>query len=101
MSNTREKFRLATLALVGPGPLKQRLAGAYNSNLTDIIADDLPEEIQDEFCRLSKKMAHVPPIGDEGPVQATVRKMSNDEADRCAVRIVGMYEKLTQNYATI
>ncbi len=101
MTDAREKFRQATLALVGPGSIKQRLAGAFNTNLIDITAEELPEELQDEFCRLSEKMAEVPPIGDEGPVLATVRKMSRDEADRCAVRILSMYETLARSQMAI
>jgi len=90
MNSAWEHFFAATAVLASAGPIKHRLAEAYREHLERLDEDDLPKEIRDEFSSLSKSMCRVRPLRGETAIQATVRKMSDVEAGRIAVRIVNM-----------
>jgi hypothetical protein len=97
MSSTWENFFAATAMLVSAGPIKHRLAEAYRTHLADLAEDDLPKELREEFHSLSTCMSCVRPMRGETAVQATVRKMSDNEAGGVAMRIVSMLGVLTRN----
>lgn len=97
MSIAWDKLHAAAITLAGSGTIKERLAGAYISNLADLDQDQLPAEIRPEFDDLCQALHRVKPNGNEGPVLATVRKMSNREADDCAQRIVTLYGALAHH----
>lgn len=90
MSSVWENFLAATAILVSAGPIKQRLAEAYRAHLATVNEEDLPREIREEFSSLSTCLSRVRPMRGETAIQATVRKMSDPEAGRLAVRIVDM-----------
>jgi hypothetical protein len=85
------RFFAAVSVLVAHGPIKQRLIRAYEDNLVFIEEDELPESVQKSFARLSRMMHCVAPANGEGPICASVRKMSKVQADDCAALIVEMY----------
>ena len=80
----------ATVILASAGPIKQRLAEAYQRHLATVDEDDLPREIREEFSSVSTCLSCVRPMRGETAIQATVRKMSDPEAGCIAVRIVAM-----------
>ena len=90
MSSTWEHFFAATAILASAGPIKARLAEAYRAHLANLNEDQLPKEIQDEFLSVSSRMSSVRPMRGETTFDATVRKMSDSEAGRIAMRIVNM-----------
>jgi len=90
MLSTWEKFHSATVELAGSGPIKQRLFGAYVNHLAALTDDQLPKEIRDDFSSFCRAMRAVRPLRGEDAVRATVRKMSDDDANRYAVQIVNM-----------
>jgi len=94
MSTAREKFQSAMLALVRSGHIKDRLAEAYRNHLADLAAEDLPEEIRADFNALSITLTRERPLRGEDAVRATLRKMSNDEADSIALMLVRMFAAL-------
>ena len=97
MSLAWEKFQAAAITLSGSGRIKQRLAGAYLDNLAELDQKELPPEIQSEFVELCETLSKVPPTGNEGPVLATIRKMSRIEANACAQTIIAMYGTLARH----
>jgi hypothetical protein len=99
MSTTWENFFAATAILASAGPIKPRLVAAYCSHLANLHEDDLPKEIREEFCSLSSCMCRVRPQRGETAEQATVRKMSDLEAGRVAMRIVNMLGVITKTQA--
>jgi hypothetical protein len=90
MSSAWESFFAATVVLASAGPIKHRLHEAYRAHLADIDEEELPKEVRDEFSSLSTCMSRVRPMRGETAVQATVRKMSDRDADGYAMRIVNM-----------
>ncbi len=90
MSNAWENFFAATAMLASAGPIKHRLVEAYRTHLESMDEEELPKEIRDEFSSISTCMSCVRPLRGETAVQATVRKMSDIEAGRIAMRIVNM-----------
>jgi hypothetical protein len=85
-----ENFHKATLELAKSAALKQRLTDAFSRYLQDMPASEMPGELRGDFEALCKRMTHVCPMRGETAVVATVRKMSLDEADACAARIVAL-----------
>jgi len=91
MSNHVKKFYTAVSVLAGHGHIKQRLIQAYEDNLAHIEDDMIPASLREPFADLSDLMNQVEPLNGEGPICASVRKMSIDEADACAHRIIDLY----------
>ena len=92
--NTKERFFRATLELAGSGSIKKRLVGAYIGHLDDLEPDQLPKSVRSKFKRLTGDLNRVGAINGEGPVFATVRKMSKEETDCAAETIVSLYGQL-------
>jgi hypothetical protein len=90
MSSAWEHFYAAAAILASAGPIKHRLSEAYGTQLAVLDQDDLPKEIREEFSSLTTCMSCVRPMRGETAVQATVRKMSDQEAGGVAMRIIGM-----------
>ena len=86
-----EKFRAALSALAGHGHIKQRLIEAFDQHLRDIDESSLPLTVREPYADLHLKMTQVAPLNGEGPICASVRKMSIDEADACSRLLVDLY----------
>jgi hypothetical protein len=86
-----ERLHSATVELAGAGPIKQRLFNAYVNHLASLDSDQVPREVRDDFGGLARAMHAVPPLPGEDTVRATIRKMSDGEANRHAVHIVNMF----------
>jgi len=90
MSHPIESFSAAVSVLAGHGDIKQRLIAAYEKNLSDIEEEQLPIPMKQPFADLKHLMHRVAPLNGEGPICASVRKMSVPEADRCAQLMVDL-----------
>jgi hypothetical protein len=91
MSGASEKLHFAMLELVRSIPIKQRLIAAYRRHLTGLREEQLPMQVRDSFSQLMRNLAGVRPLRGEDAVAASVRKMSNQEADDCAALIVEIF----------
>ncbi len=83
-------LRLALLELVGNGSLKQRLVSVYSKHLKQLDSEELPDVLREDYRALCAQLEAVKPLPGETAVQATVRKMSAEQADRCAVMVVAL-----------
>jgi hypothetical protein len=86
-----ESFHFATLELVRSTPIKQRLICAYRRYLASLRADEIPLEARESYAQLMHSLCGVQPLRGEDAVAASVRKMSNQEADECAAQIVEIF----------
>ncbi len=84
-------FHYATLELVRSTPIKQRLISAYRRHLAALPEDQLPSEVREIFGHVMRVLRGVQPLPGEDAVAASVRKMSNQEADECASLIVEIF----------
>ena len=91
MTSAWECFHLATLELVRATPIKQRLVSAYRRHLASLSQDQLPGEAREPFGQVMRCLQSVQPLPGEDAVAASVRKMSNQEADECAALIVEIF----------
>jgi hypothetical protein len=94
MSYLAERFEAALLALIGDGPIKQRLNAAYSEHLEDLEEAELPAALRGAFSELNAALNRVAPIGKETRVKASVQKMSFREAGAHAATIVELYSEL-------
>ena len=86
-----ECFHFATLELVRSTPIKQRLVCAYRRYLASMPEEELPSEARESFGQVMRSLCGVQPLRGEDAVAASVRKMSNQEADECAAQIVEIF----------
>jgi len=91
MISAWECFHFATLELVRSAPIKQRLICAYRRHLAVLPEEELPGEVRESFGMVMRSLQGVQPLRGEDAVAASVRKMSNQEADECAALIVEIF----------
>jgi hypothetical protein len=91
MISAWECFHFATLELVRSTPIKQRLICAYRRHLSGLPEEQVPDEVRDSFVQVLRNLRGVQPLRGEDAVTASVRKMSNQEADDCAASIVEIF----------
>jgi len=95
-------FHFASLELVRSSPIKQRLICAYRRHLAAVPEDQLPSEVRESFGQVLRVLRGVQPLPGEDAVAASVRKMSNQEADECASMIVEIFGLMSRfNLATM
>jgi hypothetical protein len=91
MISAWECLHFATLELVRSTPIKQRLVCAYRRFLASLPADEVPAEARESYAHVVRSLCGVQPLRGEDAVAASVRKMSNQEADECAAQIVEIF----------
>jgi hypothetical protein len=91
MSSVWECLHFATLELVRSTPIKQRLVAAYRRYLAELPEEALPGEVRESFRQVMRSLRGVQPLRGEDAVTASVRKMSNSQADDCAAQIVEIF----------
>jgi hypothetical protein len=101
MISTWECFHFATLELVRSTPIKQRLVCAYRRHLASLPADQIPLEIRESFGQVMRSLCGVQPLRGEDAVAASVRKMSNQEADDCAALIVEIFGHMCKAHVNV
>ena len=96
MTDHLDRFHAALTVLAGHGHIKQRLIKAYEENLVDIHEDELPLAMRQSFADLRSDMHRVSPLNGEGPICASVRKMSLTEASEIAGKVVSLYGEIAR-----
>ncbi len=91
MSSTWEQLEGAALSLVRAGSIKDRLADAFRNHLAQVDAEELPDTLRAQFRACHDALIRERPQPGEDAVRATVRKMSNPQADEVAVSVVRLY----------
>ena len=95
-----DQLEAAVIALAGHGALKDRLCAAYCEHLENIEAHELPLETQQDFTDFAKAMHAARALPGDNVVRASVRKLSNEEAQRYAAMIVHLYGLEMENQST-
>jgi hypothetical protein len=96
MSRVYDRLETATLLLARAGAIKDRLDIAWRQCLANIETDDLPRELRPQFLGVKADMQRERPLRGEDAIRATIRKMSNEEAERQAAHIVRMFCRMTR-----
>ena len=95
MTDHVDRFHAALNVMAGHGHVKQRMIRAFVDHLADIHEDELPVALKQSFADLRLDMQRVSPQNGEGPICASVRKMSLQEASECAGRIVTLFGEIS------
>ena len=97
---TWEIFQGATMSLARSGALKERLTNAYRHHLSCIDETELPRELREDFRSFNVALTRERPLlRGEDSVRATIRKMSNGEAEAAATSVVKMFCALQRGSA--
>jgi hypothetical protein len=96
-SSAWEKLQGATLSLARSGALKDRITDAYRNHLSTLEETELPKDLREAFRSVSDTLTREPPLvrGDDA-FRATIRKMSNGEAEQVATSVVRMFGAVQQ-----
>lgn len=97
MSDHVDQIINAVSVMAGNGPVKQRLIKAYEENLREIDQGELPASARKLFGELRRLMENVAPLNGEGPIRATVRKMSVHDTDRAAGLMVELLAEVIRH----
>lgn len=97
MSYHVDRFMTAVSVMAGNGHVKDRLVQAYEDNLQALACEDLPVAARQAFAELRAMMESVAPLNGEGPIRATVRKMSVHDTDRCARLMVEVLSEVVRH----
>jgi hypothetical protein len=95
------KLHAATLELAKGTPLKHRLAVAFSKHLREVDPTELPAALQEQFIAIRDGLESVRPLPGESAVQATVRKLSAEQADLYAARIVDLFHEVARTTSAI
>jgi hypothetical protein len=90
-TSTWERLEGAALSLVRSGPIKERLIDAYRNHLAFVNLEELPEGLRGQFRACHEALTREAPLRGEDAVRATVRKLSNSEADELALSVVRLF----------
>jgi hypothetical protein len=102
MDSAWEKLQAATLSLARSGTIKERLTDACRNYLMSLVEEELPREIREDFRAFHYAVTREQPmLRGEDAVRATIRKMSNDEADLIASTVVRMFAALPRSASGI
>jgi hypothetical protein len=96
MSTTWEQLEGAVLSLARSGAIKDRLCDAYRNHLAHVDAATLPEAERADFSSCRDALTREHPLRGEDAVRATVRKMSNEEAEAVAQSVVRLYSAVAR-----
>ena len=96
MTRVYDRLESATLLLTRSGAIKDRLDAAWRQNLATLEPEDIPREVRLPFLELCAAMQRERPLRGEDAVRATIRKMSNEQAEQHAAQIVRMFCRLTR-----
>ena len=96
MDGLKRELELAVVTLSGAGTLKDRLCLAYINHLQDLNLElaDLPVELEREYALMSSAMHQACALPGESVVRASIRKLSNADAERFASLIVRLFSVL-------
>ena len=96
MNTTWEQLESAAVSLARSGAIKDRLAEAYRNHLALVNVEELPAALREEFRACHDTLTREHPLRGEDAVRATVRKMSNQQADQLAERVVRLFAALVR-----
>ena len=91
MVSAWDSLHSATLELVRSTPIKQRLIAAYRRHLRAFAKTSCRRRCAPRSRQVMRSSGGVEPLRGEDAVTASVRKMSNQEADDCAALIVEIF----------
>lgn len=92
-----DQLMAAVTVMAGNGHVKQRLIKAYEENLRGIDESELPASARKRMAELRRLMENVAPLNGEGPIRATVRKMSVHDTDRAAGLMVELLAEVIRH----
>jgi hypothetical protein len=102
MKTAWEKFQSATICLARSGAIKDRLTDAYRNYLALVAEDDLPKELREDFRAFGRALTRERPLlRGEDAFRATIRKMSNDQADEVAATVVLMFAAIPRSFTPV
>ena len=96
MSAAWESLHHAALEFATADSIKQRVIKAFSTHLEELDLENLPPDLRTDFKQLTDRLTAVRPLRGETAVNATVRKMSNEDASSCAQQILELMARLAE-----
>src|SRR2546429_511097 len=89
-------------AIGSTGTPQKRLASAVSDNLIYVKRENLPsDEVWQNLQQLIKAATCKPVKGDEGTIEATTSRMSNDEASQWLEKMLEIFSDVAEEYGRL
>ena len=92
--NERVHLAVETLA-TGPGDVRSRLKSA-GITLAPLRAREFPEELRKDFEWIMEQLTRYDPVGSEGSIEATMKRIQNSTGEKIAKRLFALYGKVQE-----
>lgn len=86
-----QRLYAATRELVTSAPIKYRLTEAFCCHLVHVDATELPVPVRSALTELQQELQAATPLRGESAARATIRKLSDRDAQHYAQRIVELW----------
>jgi len=86
---------MAIHSLAGEGTQRERLVGV-GMNLIRLETKDFPDDLQEQFLDIKRRMSSIPAKGDEGTLVATARALDELELSSLVKDIVRLHDEITR-----
>jgi hypothetical protein len=91
------QFFAATVALAcHTGSVQERLADAYADHLLQVVATELPTDLQNVFREIEAQMTTEVDDADDDPFRAAAERLSEEQACALIERIVALFGRLAR-----
>lgn len=91
MMTAWQRLYAATRELVTSAPIKYRLTEAFCRHLIHVDVAELPVSVRSSLIELSAQLQAATPLRGESAAQATIRKLSDQQAQHYAQQIVELW----------
>lgn len=92
---SRQFFAAARALACHTGSLQERLADAYADHLLQVVASDLPTELQPIFREVEEELtAEVDDDASDDPFRAAAERLSDQQACATIERIIALFGRL-------
>jgi hypothetical protein len=89
---TRDFFAATRALACHTGSLQERLTDAYADHLLQVVASDLPAELQSTFREVERRLTG--PDDADDPIRAAAEQLTDEEARATIERIVALFGRL-------
>lgn len=94
-----QRLYAATRELVTSAPIKYRLTEAFCCHLIHVDAAELPVPVRSSLAELQRELQTATPLRGESAARATIRKLSDRDAQQYAQRIVELWAAADARHA--
>lgn len=92
-ANNEERIYKAVRILIGPGPLRERLANAFRDEIQYLDKAKLSDMALVEFESMRDQLTKEEPNGDLDAIDLSCQQLSDGEIEDLSIQVLDMYSE--------